>query len=124
MALLIASVLLATLSGAWVIAPILMRRFALIGDVVPGSMLDAQAKRRVALASLKELEYDYVAGKLDEADYHTMREQLSLEALQAMRGAQVQPTTGLAGIAGTPHGCGFANAAGSRFCGGCGAALG
>jgi hypothetical protein len=81
MTLLLASVLMAIAVGYWVIHPILARRGALIRDVTAGNVLDAEARKRVALTELKEIEYDYLGGKLDEADYREMRERISREAL-------------------------------------------
>ncbi|HEU0014690.1 MAG TPA: zinc ribbon domain-containing protein [Longimicrobium sp.] len=123
MTLLVFSALLATLAGAYVIRPILVRRGALLVDVAPGAVLDAEARRRVALASLKELEYDYLGGKLDEADYRAQRERLGLEALAAIRASEAVGG-GIAVVSDSDrHACGFVNLAGSRFCAGCGTRL-
>ncbi len=141
MTLLLLSALLATGAAFYVVRPLLARRGALLADPAPGAVLDAEARKRVALTSLKELEYDYLAGKLDEADYRAHRDLLSSEALAAVRaaddaqagwegdaaaGAAVRAETRLdrvlAAEAGV-HRCGFANPAGSRFCAGCGARL-
>lgn len=123
MTLLVLGVALALAAGAWVISPILSRRAALLADVAPGAVLDAEARKRVALASLKEVEYDFAAGKLDEPDYRAMRDRLSAEAVRAIRSAEA-----LSGPAPAAepvgHACGFVNPGGSRFCAGCGARLG
>lgn len=127
MTLLAVSVLLALLAGAWTIHPILARRGSLLADLAPGAVLDAEARKRVALASLKEVEYDYLAGKLDEADYRALRDRLSAEALRAIRAAD--RLRGIEQVAvkvvsePVRHGCGFVNPGGSRFCAGCGARL-
>jgi hypothetical protein len=139
--LLLFSAGLAMLAAGFVVLPLLQRGTALVADAAPGEVLDAEARKRVALASLKELEYDYLGGKLDEADYRSQRDLLSGEALRAIRaadavaerwdgnvavGAKVKPASrldaALAAQAGR-HGCGFVNPAGSRFCAGCGARL-
>jgi hypothetical protein len=123
------SLLLALLAAAFVVRPLAARREALLLDVAPGAVLDAEARRRVALASLKELEYDYLGGKLDDADYRTQKERLSLEALAAMRAAEavgyVSTADGGERSVAAPdrHGCGFLNPPGSRFCSGCGVRL-
>lgn len=127
MTLLLFSALLAIASAGWVIAPMVRHRFALLGDPVPGGIIDAEAHKHVALTSLREVEYDYIAGKLDEADYHALRERLSREALEAIRTAD-QAHLALNDGRGEPgepggHSCGFVNPAGSRFCAGCGAPL-
>jgi hypothetical protein len=126
--LLIAAVLLGTLAGAWVIGPIVRRRLALLGDPVAGGIVDANARRRVALASLREIEYDRIGGKLDDEDYQRLRAQLEREALRAMEAADAAATDVEAPDVGTTeppitHACGFVNPLGSRFCAGCGAPL-
>jgi hypothetical protein len=131
MTLLLASVALALLVAVPVAAPILTRRAARLQDVVPGAVLDAEARKRAALASLKDVEYDFLAGKLDEADFREVRERLEREAVSALRAARgvgiasaprtVRTVSAPPGIA-APC-CGHANAAGSRFCGGCGKPL-
>lgn len=106
-------------------------------DVTPSSQVDAEARRRVALASLREVEYDRVGGKLDDADYRRLRTQLEREALVAIAAAdeasgRVSPEAAASAAAPAdtstaggeiPHGCGFVNPAGSRFCAGCGLKL-
>lgn len=127
MTLLALSVVLALLAAATVVHPLWARRAALLADVAPGEVLDAEARRRVALAALKELEYDFASGKLDDADYRAQRDRLSAEAVHAiraadrLRGVEVSPAT----LSGDPaaHGCGFVNPPRSRFCAGCGARL-
>lgn len=120
------AVLLGVAAGAWVAFPLLARRLAVIGDTIPGGVQDAQARKRVALASLKEVEYDRIAGKLDEADYRRLRAQLEREALLALRASE--GAEGEADAAGhtftVTHACGFVNPPGSRFCSGCGVRLG
>ena len=129
MTLFVFSVLLALLAAAFVIRPMAARRDALLVDLAPGALLDAEARRRVALASLKELDYDYLGGKLDDADYRAQKERLSLEALAAMRAAEaVGYGAGTSDdgreVAGPDrHACGFLNPPGSRFCAGCGVRL-
>lgn len=139
MTLLLFAALLATAAALFVIRPLLAARRAILADAAPGAVLDAEARKRVALASLKELEYDFLGGKLDEADYRAQRDLLSREALQAIRAADAvagewdgdaaagaKPASrldaALAAEAGR-HRCGFVNPAGSRFCAGCGSRL-
>jgi hypothetical protein len=59
--------------------PIAGRRTAVLVDAAPGALLDADARRRATLASLRELEYDYLGGKLDEPDYRAQRDRMSYE---------------------------------------------
>ncbi|MBW3571017.1 MAG: hypothetical protein KY467_07915 [Gemmatimonadetes bacterium] len=129
MTLLLLSLLLALLAAGYVVRPLVDRRDALLVDVAPGAVLDAEARRRVALASLKELEYDYLGGKLDDTDYRAQKERLSVEALAAMRAAEAVGDPAAVGDAGREaagpdrHACGFLNPPLSRFCAGCGARL-
>ena len=132
MTLLALAVLLGVAAGAWVVVPLLARSLALLGDAIPGGVLDAEARKRVALASLKEVEYDRVAGKLDEEDYRRLRAQLEREALLALRAAEGAGAAAAAEPAEpgatersftVTHACGFVNPPGSRFCSGCGRKL-
>ena len=132
MTLLLLSAILATLAAAFVVRPIMARRTAVLADAAPGSLLDAEARRRSTLAALKELEYDYLGGKLDQADYLAQRDRLSYEALAAIRAAeaaQAEAGTGVVdGIVSRAgetitHDCGFVNPPASRFCAGCGKRL-
>jgi hypothetical protein len=131
--LLLLSALVATAAGLFVIGPILARRTAILADAAPGSLLDAEARRRAALAALKDLEYDYLGGKLDRADYLAQRDRMSYEAVAAIRaaeeaqaGAGVEVVDGIvvsADAAPEAHSCGFVNPPASRFCAGCGKRL-
>lgn len=129
MTLFVFSILLGLGAAVFVIRPLAARREALLLDVAPGAVLDAEARRRVALTSLRELDYDYLGGKLDEADYRAQKERLSLEALAAMRAAEAVGYVpgggdGTAAVSGPDrHACGFLNPPGSRYCSGCGARL-
>jgi hypothetical protein len=124
MTLLAFSVLLSVLAAVFVVRPLIARRDALLVDLAPGAVLDAEARRRVALVALKELEYDYLGGKLDEPDYRAQKERLSMEALAAMRAAEALGIESGRAVAGPDrHACGFLNPPLSRFCAGCGARL-
>lgn len=142
MTLLLFSALLAVAAGVYVVRPIMTRRTAVVLDAAPGAVLDAEARRRMTLAALKELEYDFLGGKLDEADYRAQRDRLSHEALAAIRAAEAlaaspasSAAAGGAGEggeavpavriapAGETHACGFVNPRESRFCAGCGKRL-
>ena len=121
MSLFLLAILVATLAAGWVVLPIVRQRWSLLHDEVPAAVQERDARRRVALAALKDVEYDHAAGKLDDADYREMRSRLEVEALEALG------TGGPAGLpdpaAAGPHACGFLNPAGSRFCSGCGRRL-
>jgi hypothetical protein len=122
MTLLALAVVLGALAASWVIAPIVARRMSVLGDPIAGGILDAEARKRVALASLKEIEYDRIGGKLDDADYYALRERLEREALLALRVAEGAQRA--AEEFEITHSCGFVNPPGSRFCSGCGKRLG
>jgi len=133
MTLLLLSAVLATLAALFVVRPIVARRTAVIVDAAPGSLLDAEARRRSTLAALKDLEYDYLGGKLDQADYLAQRDRMSYEAVAAIRAAEAaQAASGAAVVDGVvvpadaapeAHSCGFVNPPASRFCAGCGKRL-
>jgi hypothetical protein len=105
-------------------------------------LTDAQHRKRIALLGLRDVEYDFHAGKLDEADYRSQKAKLSQEALEAMdlelgeeqgRSARVRARAEVeAEIAALRESlregvvcgqCAELNPRNARFCGGCGAAL-
>jgi len=102
-------------------------------------LTDTEARKRVALLALRDVEYDYLADKLDERDYRSLKAELTAEALAALEAdeqAQGGSGTGeddleaeIAQIrAGLSQGCvcdacGFSNDEGSRFCSACGQAV-
>lgn len=45
---------------------------------------NAQHRKKVTLLALRDVEYDFQAGKLDEADYVQMKRELAEEALEAI----------------------------------------
>ena len=49
-----------------------------------GEPTEVEARKYVALKGLRDAEYDYRSGKLDEQDYRTLRAEMSREALAAM----------------------------------------
>ncbi|MEJ2540407.1 MAG: zinc ribbon domain-containing protein [Gemmatimonadota bacterium] len=96
---------------------------------------EAESARRVALLALRDVEYDYLTGKLDDQDYRAMKRQLSAEALAAMTAmeedggrealeAEIATMRQGLRVGLVCESCGARNPQGSRFCGACGSALG
>ena len=99
-------------------------------------LTDTEARKRVALLALRDVEYDFLAEKLDEHDYRSLKAELTAEALaaleadeQAQSGAGADEDELEAEIAAIRAGlgagsvcdaCGFSNEVGSRFCASCG----
>ena len=100
-------------------------------------MSEAEARRRVKLLALRDVEYDFATGKLDDGDYQSLKRELAAEALEALeateREAEGVGSEALeAEIAAVRKGleagtlceaCGHVNPGGSRFCSSCGSAL-
>ena len=103
-------------------------------------LTETEARKRVALLALRDVEYDFLAGKLDEEDYRSLKSELTAEALAALEADETARSEGgrepdadiedeIARIrAGLQAGfvcgdCGFSNEPGSRYCSSCGHAL-
>jgi hypothetical protein len=106
-------------------------------------LTETEARKRVALLALRDVEYDFLAGKLDDDDYRSLKGELTEEALAALE-ADEAAKEGAAAQGGGADGieaeiarlragfsdqsicsvCAYANQDGSRFCSACGQALG
>jgi len=105
-------------------------------------LTETEARKRVALLALRDVEYDFLAGKLDQDDYRSLKSQLTAEALAALEADEAARGIGAAAVdsdaaieaeisrvrAGLRSGvicaeCNFTNEAGSRFCSACGKPL-
>ncbi len=104
---------------------------------------ETEARKRVALLALRDVEYDYLAGKLDENDYRSLKGELTAEALAALEAdeaaraalakdgssgdvdleAEIARVRSQLGDGVACPSCGYRNEAGSRFCSACGSAL-
>ena len=103
-------------------------------------LTETEARKRVALLALRDVEYDFLAGKLDEDDYRSLKSELTAEALAALEAVEeakggklargsadleaeiARLRGGAAGAVACPV-CSFDNEEGSRFCSACGHAL-
>jgi cytochrome c-type biogenesis protein CcmI len=135
---LVGALLLVSAVVFFILAPILRGQHASL-EREDDEMTDAEAKRRVTLLALRDVEYDYHTGKLDETDYESLKRELSAEALAALREAEAEAESAEAGgdaleaeiaalRAGLQAGtactaCGHTNPQGSRFCASCGQSL-
>jgi cytochrome c-type biogenesis protein CcmH/NrfG len=102
-------------------------------------LTETEARKRVALLALRDVEYDFLSGKLDEQDYRALKGELTAEALAALEADEKARSLGTsaaeqleaeiaaarAGLqAGMPcEACGFTNVVTSRFCSACGSPL-
>lgn len=109
---------------------------------------EARSRKRTALRALRDVEYDFQTGKMDEEDYARFKSELASEALAAIEEEEARsgaPGTGN-GRGGasaddaleaeisryrealregsTCPGCGAANESAARFCSSCGIRLG
>jgi hypothetical protein len=128
-----ALILIAAVIG-FILQPVLQGHWASLTRE-DDEMTEAEARRRVSLLALRDAEYDFETGKLDEADYQLLKRQLSAEALQAFRDVEADADMDAveAEVAAAREemrgsvrcaACEHSNPAGSRFCGACGSALG
>lgn len=142
MSLVLGAALFATAVILFILQPLLTGRWAPM-ERDDDEMTDAEARRRVTLLALRDVEYDRVTGKLDDRDYQELRRELSAEALAALaaereeRSADPTPIgVGSADLEGqiqrvraglkegtTCRVCGHVNPARSRYCSSCGTEL-
>src|SRR5262245_54599550 len=139
MSVIIGAVLLVAAVVLFVLQPMLSGQRASLHREMD-EMTEAEARRRVTLLALRDVEYDYATGKLDETDYNAMRRELAAEAVAALQAVDAEAAVGpgsappdlekeierlKSGLrAGRTCGsCGAANGAGSKFCSYCGATL-
>lgn len=106
-------------------------------------LTETESRKRVALLALRDVEYDFLAGKLDDADYRSLKGELTAEALAALEADEAARGRVGEGIEGSVdieaeialararlasgvlvcRACAFGNEEGSRFCSACGTAL-
>ncbi len=146
MALIVGAALLTGGVIVYILLPVIQGRQASL-ERSEDELTESEAKKRVSLLALRDVEYDFATGKLDETDYRELKGEISREALVALRdveaeselrrGGPTQPEAeGTGGIEAdiaavreglrrgtTCHACGHLNADGSRFCASCGAQL-
>lgn len=105
---------------------------------------EAQFRKRASLLQLRDAEYEYAMGKLDEADFQALKREISSEALAAIRAEKREAKSGESSSLDALDGeleteialararvahevscsqCGHPNPRGSRFCGGCGSPI-
>ncbi|TVR64475.1 MAG: c-type cytochrome biogenesis protein CcmI [Gemmatimonadales bacterium] len=79
----IVGIVLATLVVFWVLFPLVSGRSAPM-ERDEEELTEAQHRKRIALFALRDVEYDFHAGKLDEDDYRKMKREIASEALEAL----------------------------------------
>lgn len=94
---------------------------------------ERDARKTAALRGLRDVEYDYRSGKLDQVDYETLKVEMGRQALAAMEKPgelaedelEAEITRARKGLAEgrTCVSCGHLNVQGSKFCTGCGSPL-
>ena len=140
--------LLAAAVVLYVLLPVIRGRHAVLHRTEEEGT-EEEYRRRLALSALRDVEYDFATGKLDEEDYRQLKGELSVEALrileedrEAADASSADPDAGPgegeeadvleAEIARIRRGlqdgrtcrrCAHVNDPESRFCGRCGQAL-
>jgi len=104
MAILIGLVV-ATLAVLVVLDPILRPSAASVRPSVQDEEADdpREVRKELALAALKEIEFDRATGKLSDGDYQTMLARYTKEAVEALREAD-RPLARAAAAGGNGHG--------------------
>lgn len=84
MMIVLGAVLVAAAVVLYVVQPVFS------GEKAPLASLDeefteAEARRHLSLVALRDVEYDFATGKIDEHDYRRLRDELAREALDALQ---------------------------------------
>ncbi|MEQ8329068.1 MAG: hypothetical protein RH859_01270 [Longimicrobiales bacterium] len=142
MGILVGAALVALAAVLFIIQPLVKGLHASL-DREDDELTETEARKRVALLALRDVEYDFLAGKLDDADYRSLKGELTAEALAALEADEAAQERREAGILGPPaleaeiarararmaegilvcRSCAFGNEEGSRYCSACGKAL-
>lgn len=77
--------LLAAAVVLYVLLPLIRGQHALLHRTEEEST-EEEYRERLALTALRDVEYDYATGKLDEEDYRRLKGELSVEALRVLEG--------------------------------------
>ncbi|MGH9797852.1 MAG: hypothetical protein ACRD5D_06805 [Candidatus Polarisedimenticolia bacterium] len=80
------AILLVGATAAWVLAPIVSGRAAplLDGSDLEMELRELQSLKDVTFETLRDVEYDYHAGKIGESDYRSMHDRFSREAAEVL----------------------------------------
>lgn len=124
----IVEVLLALAVMAAIGYPLFVKPSLAEGDVDEGDerhkLLSA---KEAAFVALKDLDFDYKTGKIDEADYTALKARYEAEAVRVMKrldnAAKEQPAARTGEKARFCSDCGAKADAGDRFCAACGKPL-
>ena len=102
-----------------VLDPILRAPAASVRPSVPDEEPDdpREVRKELALAALKEIEFDRATGKLSDGDYQTMLARYTKEAVEALREADAPAPSGGNGHGRVPASAGVAPAGGAAAAG-------
>jgi hypothetical protein len=134
--ILITEIAILALTLLFIAYPLLNRRASDIagGDVPESELTDLLYKKESAYIALKDLDFDYKMGKIDDADYQEMKSRFEMDAVALLgriddleAGVSAKPARGgatpMAGDMRFCVKCGAKTGADFNFCGKCGAAI-
>ncbi|MCY4647554.1 MAG: zinc ribbon domain-containing protein [Gammaproteobacteria bacterium] len=87
MMILLGAVLVAAAVVLYVVQPVFSGERASLASL-DEEFTEAEARRHLSLVALRDVEYDFATGKVDERDYRRLRDELGREALDALREVQ------------------------------------
>ena len=87
MTILLGAILVAAAVVMYVVQPVFTGEKAPLAEL-DEEVTEAETRRYLSLVALRDVEYDYATGKVDERDYRKLRDELGREALAALRVVQ------------------------------------
>lgn len=80
----IVALLIAVLSGLVIVIPLFTKKGEL-EEEIQDELSSLQSKKESLYEAIKDLEFEYIAGKIDKKSYQNLKERLKMEAARVLK---------------------------------------